>query len=165
MKIQIPISKCNLEVFPLPILLICPFYFLLKPYMSSLKNLITRKWISITHISFITTMLSTSLITRKWIPTWTQHHPSTNHNSPYGRVMAFVVPLYVAQDLFCVFVIKVVKDLRIEGPTILQLASYTIYNSRSLFLQLRRCCHGGKKPSKTLPHPQLKMINYIVLRS
>ena len=27
-------------------------------------------------------------------------HPSINHNSPHGRVVAFVVPLYVAHDLF-----------------------------------------------------------------
>ena len=27
-------------------------------------------------------------------------HPSTNYNSLYGQVVTFVVPLYVAQDLF-----------------------------------------------------------------
>ena len=34
-------------------------------------------------------------------PTWTRHHPSTNHNSPHGRVVAFVVPFYVALDGLC----------------------------------------------------------------
>ena len=27
-------------------------------------------------------------------------HSSTNHNSPHGRVVTFIVPLYVALDLF-----------------------------------------------------------------
>ena len=34
---------------------------------------------------------------------WTHHHPSTNHNSPHGRVVAQVV----ASDFFFIFMFTI----------------------------------------------------------
>ena len=35
----------------------------------------------------------------KSVPTWTHHHPFTNHNSPHGSVVAQIVPQVMASAL------------------------------------------------------------------